>query len=215
MISEHLRARGIRDERTLAAMAAVPREQFVPPGAWARAYDDAPLPIEDGQSISQPYIVAQMTELLEVASGGLVLEIGTGSGYQAAVLAAMGARVRSIERLPALAARARARLAALGFGEAVEVIVADGSLGDPSQVTYDRIIVTAATPAVPGPLLEALAEDGRMVIPIGSPGYQEMTVVAKVAGRLETSAYGGCTFVPLIGAGVRTDVQDGRAPRGS
>jgi protein-L-isoaspartate(D-aspartate) O-methyltransferase len=200
MVEHQLRGRGIRDERVLGAMGRVPRERFVPPDLVARAYDDDALPIEDGQSISQPYVVAWMTELLEVQAGGRVLEIGTGSGYQAAVLAAMGAKIRSLERLPALAATARERLAALGDGEAVEVVVADGSLGDPATAPHARVIVTAGAPSLPGPLLDQLAEGGRLVIPIGTVGQQELVLVTREGGRLTERPVGGCSFVPLIGA---------------
>jgi protein-L-isoaspartate(D-aspartate) O-methyltransferase len=200
MVERQLRGRGIVDERVLAAMGAVPREQFVPREWTNRAYDDAALPIEGGQAISQPYIVAWMTELLQVVPGGLVLEIGTGSGYQAAVLATIGARVRSIERLPALAAVARERLAGLGLAEAVEVIVADGSLGDPATAPHARVIVTAGAPVVPRPLLDQLGENGRLVIPVGALDDQQLIVVTRQADRLTETPVGGCAFVPLIGA---------------
>jgi protein-L-isoaspartate(D-aspartate) O-methyltransferase len=200
MVARQLRGRGISDERVLAAMAAVPRERFVPAGLTLRAYDDEALPIEDGQAISQPYIVAWMTELLHVDPGARVLEIGTGTGYQAAILAQMGARVRTIERLPALAATARDRLAELGFADRVEVLVADGSLGDPASAPHDRIIVTAGAPSLPGPLLDQLGDGGRLVIPVGDAGQQELVVVSREAGRLVERPAGGCAFVPLIGA---------------
>ncbi len=200
MVERQLRGRGISDERVLAAMGRVPRERFVPPDLVARAYDDDALPIEDGQSISQPYIVAWMTELLGVEPGGRVLEIGTGTGYQAAVLAAMGATVRSIERLPVLAASARERLAELGFGAAVEVVVADGSLGDPATAPHSRVIVTAGAPSLPGPLLDQLDEGGRLVIPIGVVGRQQLVLVTREDGRLNERPVGACSFVPLIGA---------------
>jgi len=200
MVERQLRGRGITDERVLAAMGSVPRERFVPPDLVARAYEDDALPIEDGQSISQPYIVAWMTELLDVRPGGRVLEIGTGTGYQAAVLAAMGASVRSIERLPALAATARERLAALGVDQAVEIVVADGSLGDPATAPHARVIVTAGAPSLPGPLLDQLDEGGRLVIPIGTVGQQQLVLVTRGGGRLTERPVGGCSFVPLIGA---------------
>ncbi len=163
------------------------------------------LPIEDGQAISQPYVVAWMTELLEVEPGGLVLEIGTGTGYQAAILAAIGARVRSFERLPGLAESARRRLDELvvgevALGELVEVILADGSLGDPAQAPYRRIIVSAGAPDPPGPLVEQLDEGGRLVIPVGPIGEQQMVVVVRAGGRITETPVGRCAFVPLIGA---------------
>ncbi len=205
MVEKQLRRRGIHDERVLAAMDSVPRERFVPEDVQDQAYEDEALPIENGQSISQPYIVAWMTELLRIEPDGWVLEIGTGSGYQAAVLAAMGARVRTIERLPELAASARARLAELGFAGPgstgrVEVIVGDGSLGDPEHAPHDRIIVTAGAPTVPGPLVDQLAEGGRLVVPVGPFGEQELILVTRHGGRITETAVGGCAFVPLIGA---------------
>lgn len=200
MVQRQLRARGLTDERVLAAMASVPREEFVPTDLLERAYDDEALPIDEGQSISQPYIVAWMTELLRVQPGMAVLEVGTGSGYQAAVLATMGIRLRTLERLPDLAAVARDRLAALGFGDEVTVVVADGSLGDPAHAPYDRIIVTAGAPNLPSPLLDQLAEGGRLVIPVGASGDQQLVVVARTDGQIREWPAGACAFVPLIGA---------------
>ena len=209
MVERQLRGRGVADERVLAAMATVPRERFVPAGASDQAYDDAALPIEDGQSISQPYMVAWMTELLDVAPGIDVLEIGTGSGYQAAVLAAMGARVRTIERLPDLAAAARQRFAELGLADRIEVVVADGSLGDPATAPHARMIVTAGAPVLPGPLVDQLAEGGRLVVPIGPAGDQQLVVVTRTDGRLIETPAGGCAFVPLIGAAGFRSGEDG------
>ena len=200
MVQRQLRGRGLTDELVLTAMASVPRERFVPATLVERAYDDDALPIDDGQSISQPYIVGWMTELLRVEPGMAVLEVGTGSGYQAAVLAAMGAEVRSLERLPDLAAAARQRLADLGFDERVTVILTDGSLGDPSHAPHDRIIVTAGAPTLPGPLLDQLAEGGRLVIPVGASGEQQLVVVTRTDGQLVERPVGACAFVPLIGA---------------
>ena len=201
MVERQLRARGIADERVLAAMASVPREDFVADRRRDQAYLDAALPIEGGQTISQPYIVALMTELLWPAEGDRVLEIGTGSGYQAAVLATMGCRVTSIERLPDLAAGARERLERLGLGDLVTIRVGDGSLGDPEGAPYPRIIVTAAAPKVPEPLREQLdPHGGRLVVPVGGRWQQELIVVVRrgEADWIEQTA-GGCVFVPLVG----------------
>jgi protein-L-isoaspartate(D-aspartate) O-methyltransferase len=200
MVAEQLKRRGIRDERVLAVMAAVPREAFVP--EWeAAAYDDRALPIDAGQTISQPYVVARMTELLEVDPGDRILEVGTGSGYQAAILAGLGARVRSIERLEGLAATAREHLAALGI-EGVEVIVGDGSGGDPTGAPWDGIIVTAAAPAIPEPLREQLAIGARLVIPVGPRHVQSLMVVER-RGPAEWREWsdGAVVFVPLVGQG--------------
>ncbi len=201
MVERQLRARGIADERVLAAMATVPREAFVADRRRDQAYLDAALPIEAGQTISQPYIVALMTELLWPADGDRVLEIGTGSGYQAAVLATMGCQVTSIERLPELATSARERLERLGYGDRVTILVGDGSLGDPGGAPYPRIIVTAAAPSIPDPLRRQLDPNGgRMVIPVGGRWQQELTVVVRrgESDWVERPA-GGCVFVPLLG----------------
>lgn len=207
MIETQLRARGIRAPGVLAAMAAVPREAFVPVGMRDLAYADEALPIEHGQTISQPLMVALMTELLAPEPGDRVLDVGTGSGYQAAVLAAMGCRVTSVERVPELAATARVRLAALGFGNRVEVRVGDGSAADPGSAAepggalWPRIIVAAAAPNVPETLTEKLADGGRLVIPVGSRHEQELVLVERDGARLRTTNHGACIFVPLIGEG--------------
>ncbi len=201
MVLTQLRGRGIVDERVLAAMGSLPREAFVDPAQRRLAYDDAALPIQAGQSISQPYIVARMTELLEVRAGDRVLEIGTGSGYQAAVLATLGARVVSYERRPELAEAARRRLADLGLDQAVEIRLADGSLGDPAGGPYARIIVTAAAPRIPEALREQLAEGGRLVIPVGPRERQELIVVVRDGNGWTERSDGPCLFVPLVGAG--------------
>jgi protein-L-isoaspartate(D-aspartate) O-methyltransferase len=201
MVSRQLRDRGIVDERVLAAMASVPREQFIADRRRDVAYADAALPIDGGQSISQPYIVALMTELLSPAEGDRVLEIGTGSGYQAAVLAAMGCHVTSIERLPELADGARRRLEALGFDDRVAIRLGDGSLGDPDGAPWPRILVTAAAPRVPQSLREQLDPDGgRLVLPIGSRWSQELVVVQRRGDEWTERPAGGCVFVPLLGA---------------
>ena len=201
MVRTQLRGRGIADERVLAAMGALPREAFVDPAQRPLAYDDAALRIQAGQSISQPYIVARMTELLDVRPGDRVLEIGTGSGYQAALLATIGARVVSYERQPELADAARQRMADLSLGEAVEIRVADGSLGDAAGGPYPRIIVTAAAPRIPDELREQLADGGRLVIPVGSRERQELILVVRNGEEWTERSDGPCIFVPLVGAG--------------
>ena len=201
MVESQLRLRGIRDERVLAAMGAIPRELFVPPSDRSNAYVDAALPIEAGQSISQPYIVARMTELLAVRPGDRVLEIGTGSGYQAAILASLGARVVSLERHAELADEARRRLELLGLADAVEIRVADGSLGDPTGGPFDGIVVTAAAPSIPEALLDQLADGGRLVIPVGPRDRQRLVVVTRHGNEWEQQSDGEVVFVPLVGAG--------------
>jgi protein-L-isoaspartate(D-aspartate) O-methyltransferase len=201
MVESQLRRRGIRDERVLAAMGAVPRELFIPPADRSHAYADAALPIDAGQSISQPYIVARMTELLAVRPGDRILEIGTGSGYQAAILATLGARVVTLERHAELAEEARRRLEQLGLGDAVEVRVADGSLGDPTGGPYDGIVVTAAAPSIPEALLGQLADGGRLVIPVGPRDRQRLVVVTRNGNDWEQRSDGEVVFVPLVGAG--------------
>ena len=200
MLRVQLRARGIVDERVLAAMAAVPRERFIPEGSRDLAYADQAIPIGDRQTISQPWMVAFMTHLLDPPSGGRVLEIGTGSGYQAAILAAMGCDVLGVERLPDLADAARERLDALGYGGHVEIRVADGGLGWPDGAPWARITVAAGAPAVPDALAEQLADGGRLVIPVGGRWEQELLLVERRGAALATSKHGPCVFVPLRGA---------------
>lgn len=201
MIADQLRSRGITNERVLDAMAAIPRDAFVPEAERREAYADEALPIGAGQTISQPYMVAQMTELLDVNAGDRVLEIGTGSGYQAAVLAWLGASVTTYERHESLIAGARARLDALGLGDRVEIHLADGSLGDPGGAPWDGIIVTAAAPAVPNELREQLVDGGRLVIPVGPRDRQILTLVTRHGDVWTERPDGACVFVPLIGAG--------------
>ena len=200
MVQTQLRARGIADERVLAAMARLPRERFVPEERRAIAYADEALPIPAGQTISQPWIVARMTELLAPRVGDRVLDIGTGSGYQAAILALLGARVVSIERQPVLAESARARLAELGFGDQVDVRVGDGSLGDPTGAPWDGILVAAAAPAIPNPLREQLSPNGgRLVIPVGDRRRQDLLLVVRHGDIWDENNDGPCVFVPLVG----------------
>ncbi len=209
MVRDQLRGRGIIDERLLAAMGWIPREAFVPGDAADRAYRDEPLPIEAGQTISQPYMVGWMTQLLEVEAGMRVLEIGTGSGYQAAVLAAMGCRVISVERHAALAEAARARLAGLAGGvspaggvslsERIRIVVGDGSLGLPDEAPFERILVTAAAPQIPAALREQLADGGRLVLPVGPRSLQSLVLVIRHGSEFEERSGGACVFVPLVG----------------
>ena len=201
MLSVQLRARGIVDERVLAAMAVVPRERFVPAGSRDLAYADQAVRIGAGQTISQPWMVALMTQLLDPPTGCRVLEIGTGSGYQAAVLAAMGCDVLGIERLPELADAARERIEALAFGARIEIRVGDGSLGSPADAPWSRIIVAAGAPAVPDALVQQLADNGRLVIPVGGRREQELILVERRGAELVTTGHGPCIFVPLRGAG--------------
>lgn len=200
MVANQLRDRGIADERVLAAMAAIPREAFLDPGERAGAYRDAAIPIAEGQTMSQPWVVARMTELLRVVPGDRILEIGTGSGYQAAVLAHLGASVRTIERHRGLADAARARLRELGV-ESVEVIEGDGSTGDPAGAPWDGIIVTAAAPIVPPSLPLQLAIGARLVIPVGWRGSQELLSIERRGPEdWLTEPNAPVVFVPLIGA---------------
>ncbi len=201
MVAAQLRARDIHDERVLAAMAAVPREAFVPDHERAAAYADNPLPIGRGQTISQPYIVARMTELLGASTGDRVLEVGTGSGYQAAVLAELGCRVISIERDAELAASARTRLVALGYGSRVDVRVGDGSLGVLEEAPWDGIVVAAGAPGIPTTLREQLRDGRRLVIPVGSRYEQELMVVERRGSEWIERSDGRCVFVPLVGEG--------------
>jgi protein-L-isoaspartate(D-aspartate) O-methyltransferase len=198
LLVEHLRRCGVRDERVLAAMAEVPREIFVPAPAYHQAYDDHPLEIGEGQTISQPSVVARITELAAVTERDRVLEIGAGSGYQAAVLARLAKFVFAVERLPRLAEGARARLAQLGVAN-VSVQIMDGSLGWRAQAPFDAIIVSAAAPSVPVVLKEQLREGGRLVIPVGELRRQELTRVVRRGDAFEETVHGPATFVPLVG----------------
>jgi len=198
MVEYQIAARGIRDQRVLSAMKEVPRHLFVPSPYDKSAYEDCPLPIGNGQTISQPYIVALMTELLSLKPEDRVLEIGTGCGYQAAVLAALVQQVTTMERIPDVARLARANLAVVS-SKNVEVIVGDGTLGYPEKAPYEGIIITAATPSVPQPLIEQLAERGRLVAPVGGRDIQELIRLRKKDGSITEDYHGGVRFVPLIG----------------
>jgi len=197
MVEYQLRGRGIRDERVLDAMARVPRHEFVPERFQAQAYEDHPIPIGYGQTISQPYIVALMLEALALEPTDKVLEIGTGSGYQTALLAELAASVYSIERHAGLAQNAERVLAKLGYTNIV-VLVGDGSEGLPQDAPFDAIIVSAAAPELPSTLVEQLRDGGRMVIPVGPAHAQELQLVQKQQGQLLVSYLEGCRFVPLI-----------------
>ena len=198
MVEHQLRRRGIDDERVLAAMGAVPRELFVPAGMRRRAYADAALPIGEGQTISQPWIVAAICQALQLGGTELLLEIGTGSGYSACVFARLAAKVLSVERLPGLAERALRAIAAAG-AEAVEVVVGDGSRGLPRRAPFEAIAVHAAIPAPPRTLLRQLAEDGSLVAPIAGPEADALTVFRRRGAELEIEEIGPCRFVPLLG----------------
>jgi protein-L-isoaspartate(D-aspartate) O-methyltransferase len=198
MVDLQLRTRGIADARVLAAMAHVPRELFVPPQLRNRAYDDAALPIGEGQTISQPYMVARICAELGLKGDERVLDVGTGSGYQAAVLAELAREVHSIERIPALAERARAALDTAGYGDRVHVHVGDGTLGLPAHAPFGGIAVAAAAPDVPEALVEQLEVGGRLVVPVGGRWEQLLEVVDRTpSGRTVTRTV-PCRFVPLV-----------------
>lgn len=198
MVEFQLKARGIADPRVLSAMGKVERHRFVPANLINSAYDDYPLPIGEGQTISQPYMVAIMTELLELKGNEKVLEVGTGSGYQAAILAELSKRVITMERYNTLADKAQKLLLEMGYAN-VEVQIGDGTEGYPPEAPYDGILVTAACPDIPPPLIEQLAEGGRLVLPVGERYVQTLTVVRKLKGQIKTESSIGCVFVPLIG----------------
>jgi len=199
MVTQQLRARDIRDDRVLEAMRAVPRERFVPEALRARAYEDAALPIGSGQTISQPYMVAAICQALSLHGGEVVLDVGTGSGYQAAVLAELADEVHTIERVPELADGARRALAEAGY-DRVHVHVGDGTLGVPDEAPFDAIAVAAAAPAIPESLYEQLAPFGRLVLPVGSRRGQELQLVVRSPEGPATIRSVPCRFVPLLGA---------------
>lgn len=198
MIEYQIRRRGIRDEKVLEAMLMVPRHEFVPAAYVPAAYEDRPLPIGESETISQPYIVAAMTAAARVKPGDKALEIGTGSGYQAAILACLGAEVHTVERNFQLAESARARLARLGY-QAIEVICGDGTEGHAPAAPYQVILVTAASPDIPQPLLDQLGEGGRMVIPVGDLYHQDLKLILKRGNEIGTRFLDPCQFVPLVG----------------
>ena len=198
MVEQQIEARGIRDRRVLDAMRDMPRHLFVPAPYDRDAYADVPLPIGNGQTISQPYIVALMTGLLHPKPTDTVLEIGAGSGYQAAILSLLVKSVVTIERLDAVAALANASLAAV-HADNVKIVVGDGTLGYPPSAPYNGIIITAATPEIPVPLREQLAEGGRLVAPVGDRSLQELVVLERFGDRFTEERHGGVRFVPLIG----------------
>jgi protein-L-isoaspartate(D-aspartate) O-methyltransferase len=200
MVEGQLRRRGIRDENVLRAMAEVPRHEFIPINYREQAYQDKPVPIGEDQTISQPYIVAAMISSLQVEPSHTVLEIGTGTGYQAAVLSRLSGKVVSIERHAALADEARRLFERLGYDN-ISVIVGDGSLGLPGHAPYDRIIVAAAAPSIPEALLQQLNDDGRIIIPVGTTEVQVLQLARKSGGEIFTSNLESCRFVLLLGEG--------------
>jgi protein-L-isoaspartate(D-aspartate) O-methyltransferase len=201
MVKLQLEKRDIRDARVLDAMRRVPRHLFVPPGSRSLAYEDHPIPIGQGQTISQPYMVAFMTQALELRGGERVLEIGTGSGYQTAILAEICREVFSIERIHELAEAAESALTALGYRN-IRLLVGDGSEGWPAQAPFDGILVAAAAPSIPQKLRDQLADNGVMVIPVGDWRRTQEILVARMTGGTVTIERSiGCRFVPLIGAG--------------
>ncbi len=192
----------VTDERVLEAMERVPRHEFLPSELRDQAYVDSPLPIGMGQTISAPHMVGIMLQALELRPGHNVLEIGAGSGYHAALMGEMvrpGGKVYTVERLESLGRKAAEAIERLSYDDVVEVVIADGSMGLPEHAPYDRITVAAAAPEVPRPLEEQLADGGRMLVPVGGQGYQDLTLVTRQGDRLERTGLGGVVFVPLIG----------------
>ncbi len=198
MVREQLYDRGIRDERVLAAMGKVPRERFIPPEHAANAYGDFPVAIGAGQTVSQPYIVADMLEKLALQPSDRVLEVGTGTGYQAAILGELAGEIWTIERHDQLAQKAHVILQELGYAN-IHVVHGDGSIGLPEQAPFDKILVAAAAPGIPQALVEQLAEGGRLVLPVGTRQDQQVQMIRKVNGQLQTTNHSPCRFVPLVG----------------
>jgi len=198
MVETQIAARGVRDERVLSAMREVPRHLFVPESYQTEAYNDSPLPIGKGQTISQPYIVAVMTELLRLLPTDTVLEIGSGSGYQAAILGKLAQTVVTVERIPEVAEIARANLARVGITN-VTVATGNGTIGYPEGAPFDGILITAATPSVPAPLIDQMSEGGRLVAPVGSRDLQELVRLTRQGERITRELFGGVVFVPLLG----------------
>lgn len=198
MVERQIASRGVRDPRVLAAMMAVPRHAFVPPDLIALAYSDQALPTRDGQTISQPYVVASMAEMLELSSSDRVLEIGAGSGYQAAVLSQLAREIYAVEVRPGLAEAAGERLRHFGCAN-VHVQVGDGTLGWPEQAPFDAILVTAAAPFLPPPLVAQLAEGGRLLVPLGKGQTQRLTRVRRRNGEILSEELYEVRFVPLVG----------------
>ncbi|MEI6292135.1 MAG: protein-L-isoaspartate(D-aspartate) O-methyltransferase [Methanomicrobiales archaeon] len=198
MVRDQIEARGVEDPRVLDAMREIPRHLFIPAEFQVAAYHDRPLPIGSGQTISQPYIVGLMTALLDVKQSDRVLEIGTGSGYQAAILSKLSRTVVTVERLPEIAAKAKDLMRRLGIFN-VNVVVEDGTLGYLPDAPYDRIIITAASPDIPAPLIDQLADEGKLVAPVGSRDLQQLVRITKQRDRISRENFGGVVFVPLLG----------------
>ncbi len=198
MVRTQLMSRDIVDEKVLRAMAKVPRHEFLPAELWNRAYDDTPLPIGENQTISQPYIVAYMIQALSLKKGDRVLEVGTGSGYQAALLAEIYEEIYTVEVRPQLARKALAKLTELGYGDRVKIHIANGSLGYEEEAPFDGIIVAAATFNIPEPLIDQLAEKGKIIIPIGGKELQTLVRATKINGKLTEEELFKCMFVPLV-----------------
>jgi len=198
MVEKQLIPRGINDPRIIAAFLKVERHRFIPTSLRGSAYADYPIPIGEKQTISQPYIVALMTESLDLSKTDNVLEIGTGSGYQAAILAELANQVFSIERFPTLAKRAESLLQELSYAN-IKIKIGDGTLGWPEYAPFSRVIITAAAPQVPLPLAEQLSDNGKMILPLGEAFSQVLTLIKKEKGQLMSESICGCVFVPLIG----------------